>query len=176
MIVAHGLTSSGSDHKQLQPMIEAMEEGTGALSADAGYCSEDNLAILRSRGIRGYVATGRLKQGGRRSRYRLRKVTIEPVFGQIKHARGFRQFLLHGLDQVRHEWTLVCIAHNLNKLAAHRASAQAWESLVLLPPATNMTAWKLEMASLGFTQDPRLSNVISPPVLSVAWQSIRRSP
>jgi len=52
-------------------------------------------------------------------------VTIEPVFGQIKHARGFRQFLLRGLDQVRHEWALVCIAHNLNKLAAHRASAQA---------------------------------------------------
>ena len=155
VIVAHGLTSSGSDQKQLQPMIEAMEDEAGALptelSADAGYCSEDNLAILKARGIRGYVATGRqkhgtatvagdkaslpgslreamagrLKQGGRRSRYRLRKVTIEPVFGQVKHARGFRQFLLRGLDQVRHEWALVCIAHNLNKLAAHRASAHA---------------------------------------------------
>ncbi len=68
---------------------------------------------------------GRLKQGGRRSRYRLRKVTIEPVFGQIKRARRFRQFLLRGLDQVLHEWAMVCIAHNLNKLAAHRAAAQA---------------------------------------------------
>ena len=155
VIVAHGLTDSGSDQQQLQPMIEAMKEEAGALpkelSADAGYCSEDNLGILKERGIRGYVATGRqkhgtataaggkalppgslreamagrLKHGGRRSRYRLRKVTIEPVFGQIKHARGFRQFLLRGLDQVRHEWALVCIAHNLNKLAAHRAAAQA---------------------------------------------------
>ena len=60
----------------------------------------------------------RLKQGGRRSRYRLRKITIEPVFGQIKQARGFRQFPMRGLDQVRHEWALVCIAHNLTKLAA----------------------------------------------------------
>ncbi len=155
VIVAHGVTDSGSDQKQLKPMIEAIEEETGTLpqqlSADAGYGSEDNLAILKTHGIRGYVATGRqkhgtaaavgakaapcgslreamarrLKQGGRRSRYRLRKVTIEPVFGQIKHARGFRQFLLRGLDQVQHEWALVCIAHNLNKLAAHRAKTLA---------------------------------------------------
>ena len=154
VIVAHGLTDSGSDQKQLKPMLKAMEEQAGALpkqlSADAGYGSEDNLGILKAHGIRGYVATGRqkhgsaaavgakaeshgslreamarrLKQGGRRSRYRLRKVTIEPVFGQIKHARGFRQFLLRGLVKVRHEWALVCIAHNLNKLAAHRAATQ----------------------------------------------------
>ena len=155
VIVAHGLTDSGSDQKQLQPMIKAIKEEAEALpkelSADAGYGSEDNLKILQAHGIRGYVATGRqkhgsaaavgakaappgtlreamrrrLRLGGRRSRYRLRKVTIEPVFGQIKHARGFRQFLLRGLEQVRHEWALVCIAHNLNKLAAHRAAAHA---------------------------------------------------
>ena len=155
VIVAHGVTESGSDHKQLEPMVEAIAEETGALpkqlSADAGYGSEANLEILEGHGIRGYVATGRqkhgsaaavgataaragslreamarrLKQGGRRSRYRLRKVTIEPVFGQIKHARGFRQFLLRGLEQVRHEWALVCMAHNLNKLAMHRAARQA---------------------------------------------------
>ena len=45
----------------------------------------------------------RLKQGGRRSRYCLRKQVVEPAFGQIKQARGFRQFLLRGLDQVRGE-------------------------------------------------------------------------
>jgi len=67
VIVAHGLTSSGSDQQQLQSMIEAMEEEAGTLpselSADAGYCSEDNLAVLKARGIRGYVATGRQKHG-----------------------------------------------------------------------------------------------------------------
>ena len=64
----------------------------------------------------------RLKRGGHRSRYRLRKQTVEPVFGQIKAARGFRQFLLRGLGKVRDEWRLVCIAHNLLKLARARRS------------------------------------------------------
>ena len=59
----------------------------------------------------------RLKQGGHRSRYRLRKQTVEPVFGQIKGARGFRQFHLRGLTQVGDEWLLICLAHNLLKLA-----------------------------------------------------------
>ncbi|PXW55520.1 DDE family transposase [Methylobacterium sp. B4] len=59
----------------------------------------------------------RLKRAGRRSRYRLRKQAVEPVFGQIKPARGFRQFLMRGLDQVQGEWTMICTVHNLLKLA-----------------------------------------------------------
>ena len=59
----------------------------------------------------------RLKRAGRRSRYRPRKQVAEPVFGQIKQARGFRQFLLRGLDQVRSEWAMICTAYNLLKLA-----------------------------------------------------------
>ncbi len=55
------------------------------------------------------------------SRYRLRKQVVEPVFGQIKECRGFRRFQLRGLDQVRAEWSLICTAHNLLKLAAARA-------------------------------------------------------
>jgi hypothetical protein len=43
----------------------------------------------------------RLRRAGRRSRFRLRKQVVEPVFGQIKQARSFRQFLMRGLDQVR---------------------------------------------------------------------------
>ena len=62
----------------------------------------------------------RLKKGGYRSRYRLRKQTAEPVFGQIKQARGFRQFLSRGLEKVSGEWSLICTAHNLLKLAAVR--------------------------------------------------------
>ena len=58
-----------------------------------------------------------LKKAGRRSRYRLRKQTVEPVFGQIKQARGFRQFLLRGHEKVRAEWAMICTAHNLLKLA-----------------------------------------------------------
>lgn len=48
------------------------------------------------------------------------KQVVEPVFGQIKQARGFRQFLLRGQSQVAGEWSLVCSAHNLLKLAGAR--------------------------------------------------------
>jgi hypothetical protein len=63
-----------------------------------------------------------LKRAGRRSRYRLRKQTVEPVLGQFKHARGFRQFLLRGFAQVEAEWALVCTAHNLTQLLAARTA------------------------------------------------------
>ena len=53
-----------------------------------------------------------------KDKYKLRKQTVEPVFGQIKAPRGFRQFLLRGLDKVKHEWSLICLTHNLKKLAA----------------------------------------------------------
>ena len=46
------------------------------------------------------------------------KQIVEPVFGQIKQARGFRQCLLRGLDKAAGEWSLLCTAHNLLKLAA----------------------------------------------------------
>jgi transposase len=54
-------------------------------------------------------------KAGRRV-YAARKTIVEPVFGQIKQARGFRQFLLRGLDKVRGEWSLVCLTHNILKL------------------------------------------------------------
>ncbi|MFH1560571.1 MAG: transposase [Chloroflexota bacterium] len=58
----------------------------------------------------------RTKQG--RKRYALRMETVDPVFGQIKQARGFRQFLLRGLEKVNREWRLICTGHNLLKLFA----------------------------------------------------------
>ena len=55
-----------------------------------------------------------------------RKVIVKPVFGQIKEARGFRRFLLRGLEKIRGEWRLVCLTHNLLKLwrygSAHSAA------------------------------------------------------
>ena len=54
------------------------------------------------------------------SPYRLRKQLPEPVFGQIKQARSFRQFLLRGVEKVANEWGLVCLAHNILKLAQGR--------------------------------------------------------
>ncbi len=141
VIVAHDVTQSAADSGQLLGMADAVEANLGRkpeqASADAGYCSEANLAGLEERKIDAYVATGRardavagaaaqeevapadaatatgsgqrskaptrveamrakIKSGGHASPYRLRKQVVEPVFGQIKQARGFRQFLLRG--------------------------------------------------------------------------------
>jgi transposase len=71
----------------------------------------------------------KIKAGGHASPYRLRKQLPEPVFGQIKQARGFRQFLLRGFEMVRAEWAIVCTAHNLLKLA------QRWSPSAALPAA-----------------------------------------
>ena len=67
----------------------------------------------------------KIKAGGHASPYRLRKQLPEPVFGQIKQARGFRQFLLRGFKNVSAEWAIVCIAHNLLKLAQGRSLSAA---------------------------------------------------
>jgi len=67
----------------------------------------------------------KLKAGGHASPYRLRKQLPEPVFGQIKQARGFRQFLLRGFEKVRAEWAIICTVHNLLKLAQGRSLSAA---------------------------------------------------
>jgi transposase len=147
IIVAHTLSNNGSDQAQLAPLLDAikanLKRNPDEASADAGYCSAANLRTLSRRRISGYIATGRQKHGrksatakrppkpgsllarmttrlrraGHRSRYRLRKQVVEPVFGQIKQARGFRQFLLRGIEKVKGEWAMICTAHNLRKLA-----------------------------------------------------------
>ncbi len=60
------------------------------------------------------------RQGRWKFRYALRKQTVEPVFGIVKSVLGFRQFSLRGLDQVRGEWNLVCLAWNLKRMAGLR--------------------------------------------------------
>ena len=62
----------------------------------------------------------RLKTKTGRARYALRKQTVEPVFGIIKSVMGFRQFSLRGLQKVTGEWTLVCLAWNLKRMAVLR--------------------------------------------------------
>ena len=114
------------------------------LLADSGYCSEKNLEYLEKNKISAYVATDRRKHrkpeaicnrgplpngSSRVDRmkrklqtkagaqvYAARKSIVEPVFGQIKHARGFRQFLMRGIEKVKAEWALVCATHNILKL------------------------------------------------------------
>jgi len=147
IIVAQTLSNNGSDQAQFAPLLDAiksnLKRNPDEVSADAGYCSAANLRTLSRRRVKGYIATGRqkhastsatarrpakpgsllarmttrLRRAGHRSRYRLRKQVVEPVFGQIKQARGFRQFLLRGIAKVKAEWAMICTAHNLRKLA-----------------------------------------------------------
>jgi transposase len=112
--------------------------------ADSGYCSEENLRKAAKKKVDLYVATGKQKHNqpvpssprGRIPKsatlvermkrklmskagqgiYARRKTIVEPVFGQIKQAQGFRQFLLRGVGKVRSEWALVCATHNMLKL------------------------------------------------------------
>ena len=114
------------------------------VSADAGYYSATAVADLQALGPDPFVAPEKTRHGhtppsapkGRipkhlsprermrrklqtkrgRQRYALRMGTVEPVFGQIKQGRGFRQFLLRGLEKVQGEWSLICTGHNLLKL------------------------------------------------------------
>ncbi|GMV02404.1 MAG: hypothetical protein AMXMBFR59_41710 [Rhodanobacteraceae bacterium] len=62
----------------------------------------------------------RLRTRDGRAAYALRKQTVEPVFGIIKSVMRFRQFMLRGLANARHEWTLVCLAWNLKRMAVLR--------------------------------------------------------
>ena len=112
--------------------------------ADSGYCSDANLKYLEKKKIRGFVATdkesyrdrhqpgprGPLPKDATRvdrmrrklqtqvgaAIYSRRKTVVEPVFGQIKEARGFRRFLLRGLGRVQGEWAMICLTHNILKL------------------------------------------------------------
>jgi len=112
--------------------------------ADSGYYSESNVKFAEDKKIDAYIATKRIKHndpvrkapGGRppkdltvqekmarklrtkkgRETYSKRKSIVEPVFGQVKGARGFVQFSLRGLEKMRGEWAIVCLTHNLLKL------------------------------------------------------------
>lgn len=113
---------------------------------DAGYFSQDNVERLEKAQIEPHIARGRqshnitleerfapqpaapedpdavaamqhrLKTDAGQAFYAQRKSTVEPVFGIIKEAMGFRRFMLRGLEAVTGEWTLVCIAFNLKRL------------------------------------------------------------
>ena len=128
-----------------QAGMEPARDDTGAAQAivatlDSGYYSEAAVSALETLGFDPYMATGRQRHhepetpalqepANAKARmtakvqtptgkalYARRKVIVEPVFGQIKEARGFRRFLLRGLANIRGAWRLVCLTHNLLKI------------------------------------------------------------
>ena len=117
-----------------------------AVTADAGYFSETNMMLFEDALLNPFIATKKLKHGeaappvrGRppldmtpkqrmirklstkvgQEIYSKRKSTVEPVFGQMKQARGLRQFSLRGYEKVSAEWQMWCLSHNLLKLYRH---------------------------------------------------------
>lgn len=134
---------------KLQALPEGLNQPEKFL-ADSGYFSEKNVEACEAARIEPLIAVGRdahhphwrerfeepaasseptspveqmkhrLKTKAGRAAYGLRKQTVEPVFGIIKSVMGFRQFLLRGLANVQNEWTLVCLAWNLKRMATLR--------------------------------------------------------
>ena len=128
----------------VEAMREQSGQKPAEVVSDSGYCSDANLQYLEQKKIEGFVATDResyrdrsqpgprgpLPKEARRvdrmrrklqtkvgaAIYSKRKTVVEPVFGQIKQVRGFRQFLLRGLEKVSGEWAMVCLTHNILKL------------------------------------------------------------
>jgi transposase len=124
-----------------------------SLLADTGYFSERNVDLCLDADIEPFISIGRdahhpgwkerftepaplpanatpvekmkhtLKTKAGKAVYALRKQTVEPVFGIIKSVMGFRQFMLRGLEKVSHEWTLVCLAWNLKRMAVLRQNS-----------------------------------------------------
>jgi transposase len=155
VVVAYEV-SNQPDVRRLTPMLKRVHDLLGKypeqLSADAGYASEANFAVLAEAEVEAVIALRRYHRdeppdadpaakgsSGRwphrnamrdrlttaegKAIYKLRKQTVEPVFGQIKGARGFRQFLRRGLINVEGEWSLLCTTHNLLKL--HKAKSRS---------------------------------------------------
>lgn len=128
----------------VQTIAQQAGQTPAQLLADSGYCSDENLGALVDTSIDLHIATQKQKHGERPTScprgpvpqtatrtermarklltkrgaavYAARKAIVEPVFGQIKQARGFRQFLLRGLAKIRGEWALVCTTHNVLKM------------------------------------------------------------
>ena len=96
-------------------VIDTVKSNPAASPAPEPACTPTRVEAMRAK----------IRTGGHTSPYRLRKQLPEPVFGQIKQARGFRQFLLRGLANVRAEWAIMCAVHNLLKLAHSRTPSCA---------------------------------------------------
>ena len=134
VIVAASVTQQTNDKLQFLPVLEQVRTNLGSLpakaSADSGYFSEVNVTTAEQMGVDCYIPPEKhvqkqavakamrekLETKDGHATYRLRKAIVEPIFGQIKEARGFRRFSFRGLQNVEAEWDLICLTHNLLKL------------------------------------------------------------
>ena len=105
-----GLESKGQPEQQIVGYIatERLKHGEYKEPCPRGPLPQGATRVDRMR--------RKLKTKAGKAVYAARKAIVEPVFGQIKQARGFRQFLLRGIEKVRREWAMVCLTHNILKL------------------------------------------------------------
>jgi len=144
IIVAAAVGNQSPDVEYFAPMLERIIDNCDAVpacvTADAGYFSAANVRAAEHMGTEPFIAVNRLRHDGTpadrdrlrsieaiamratlddtrgRAAYAKRKSTVEPVFGQIRAARGFHHFSFRGLLKNRGEWLLLCLTHNLLKL------------------------------------------------------------
>ena len=150
MIVAQRVTQNATDNASLAPMLDQVEQRCGAppgaVLADSGFFSINNLNQMEQRNIDAYVPDSNMARAlnlGTRCRtracapahrrmraklrspagqaaYARRKAVVEPVFGVLKQQRGIRQFRTRGLNLVGNEFTLATLAYNITRLHAMR--------------------------------------------------------
>jgi hypothetical protein len=142
VILAHGVSNQPPDVEYLAPLLRATVANCCVppqrLLADTGYFSAENVATCEALGVDAYISVRRAAHDGRATTGRIspardamqlklqsaeaiaiyarRKAIVEPVFGQVKAARGFRRFSMRGRQKAASEWGLVCFTHNLVKL------------------------------------------------------------
>lgn len=149
VILAAEIVLEAADFGQLGPMFnrtmanleaQGVEERPGVVIADAGYWNTAQIQAIGQRGVEVLIPPdGAMREGKRpgwedgpyqemrdklaseqgRQLYAKRKITIEPVYGQIKYNRGITEFMRRGRSAVQSEWRLVAATHNLLKLHSH---------------------------------------------------------
>jgi transposase len=151
VIVAAALSNHPADTDYFEPMLNMVVENCGAVpertTGDAGYFSADNIHVAERMGTEPFISVGKHHNDGQQAAlpsyyqtparqamravletprghaaYARRKATVEPVFGQIRACRGFRQMSFRGLLKNRCEWLFVCLTHNVLKLFRAKAA------------------------------------------------------
>jgi transposase len=154
IIVAAALSNHPADTDYFEPVLNMVVDNCGAVpervTADAGYFSADNVHVAERMGTEPFISVGKHRNDGKQAAlpawyqtparqamrallatarghaaYARRKATAEPVFGQIRTCRGFRQMSFRGLMKNRCEWLFVCLTHNLLKLFRTKAALPA---------------------------------------------------
>ena len=187
VIVAAELSDQAPDARQLEPALDQLADNLAAieaelpagaaLTADAGYFSEDNVRITAQHGLDAHIATGRFKHSEPpppaprgpvaknatpkqrmarklrtkkgRALYARRKTIVEPVFGQMDTVQDARQLLLRGKQNARDQWRFHCAIHNLLKL--HRAGGLDLISEGNSAPASASATRRRPLATLAST-------------------------